>query len=173
MKRSHKMLFLTAILLTVTSWAVAITFWDKLPVRIPTHFNFVGKADGWVDKSLLAVFMLPALQTAFLGLMGFLYKYPQYSDIPTSMWLMTLDKKHRNHAFDLIRTMIVGIAVWLGVLFTYLTYASNDAAVSGSGGISSFVLVLIICLMLAWLFYWAIKVYKVTKDVINSKKKEL
>jgi len=170
MKLSHKILYLLAILLALASLAIAITYWSRLPEMIPVHFGISGEPDDWVSRSLFYAFLLPGLQVILLALFVFLYYKPQYSDIPTTMWLMTLDKKYRNHAFDLIRTMLAGTAVWIGVLFTYLTYGMNVVAVNEKDRISSGFMGLIITLMLLWLTYWTFKVYKSTKSAIASMK---
>ena len=41
-------------------WALIIlpyvylsTIWDKLPARVPTHFNLLGNPDDWSGKSTL------------------------------------------------------------------------------------------------------------------------
>ena len=170
MKLSHKILYSLAILLALASLAIAITYWSRLPEMIPVHFGISGEPDDWVSKSLFYAFSVPGLQVILLAFFVFLYYKPQYSDIPTTMWLMTLDKKYRNHAFDLIRTMLAGTAVWIGVLFTYLTYGMNVVAVNEKDRISSGFMWLIITLMLLWLAYWTFKVYKSTKSAIASMK---
>ena len=169
-KLSHKILYLIAILLALASLAMAAIYWSRLPEMIPVHFGISGKPDDWASKSLFYAFLIPGLQVILLTLFVFLYYKPQYSDIPTTMWLMTLEKKYRNHAFDLIRTMLAGTTVWIGVLFTYLTYGMNVVAVNEKDKISSGFMGLIIISMLLWLAYWTFKVYKSTKSAIASMK---
>lgn len=171
MKKKHKLLFAIAFALAIASWLIAIYYWGKLPSSIPTHFGFSGQADAWSDKTIISVFLMPLIQSLILGLFVFLYYKPQYSDIPTTMWLTTLDKKHKEHAFKLIRIMMVGMSIWIGVLFTYITYAMNASAVDKSNSLSSGLIFAIIGLMILWLTYWTVKVYKATKEVIASAKK--
>lgn len=168
MKLSHRIYLIFAALLAIASWIIAIYYWNKLPNVIPIHFGISGQADDWANKSLFYVFLIPALQSVLLGVFVFLYYKPQYSDIPTTMWLMTLDKKHREHAFELIRIMLVGTSIWIGILFTYITYGMNAASLNDDLGLSTTFLFLIVGLMLVWLVFWAIKVYRATKDAIAS-----
>lgn len=172
MRLGHKISFLIAILLALASWGIAIYFWNKLPDVIPIHFGISGKADGWADKTIFNVFLIPFLQSIMLAAFVFLYYKPQYSDIPTTMWLMTLDEKHREHAFRLIRIMLVGISLWIGALFTYMTYAMNQSAIEPNLGMSTPLLFTIIGSMMAWLAYWAFKVYFATKSAIADIKKK-
>lgn len=170
MKLKHKIYFSIAALLALVSWAIAIYYWDKLPQVIPIHFGISGQADGWANKSIFNVFLMPFLQSLLLGLFVILYYKPQYSDIPTTMWLMTLDKKHRDHAFSLIRIMLVGMSLWIGLLFTYITYGSNVSALNHDLGLSSPLLFSIIGLMIIWLIFWTVKVYRATRQAMNSKR---
>jgi len=169
MRLKHKILFIIAVILAVTSWAIAIYYWDKLPGTIPIHFGINGQADDWANKSFFYVYLIPIIQSLMLGAFVFLYYKPQYSDMPTTMWLMTLDKKHRDHAFALIRTMLVGMALWIGVLLTYITYGMNASALDSSLGLSTLLMFIIIGLMLVWLVYWTVKVFKATKSAIASR----
>lgn len=173
MKKSHKIIYLITIILAIVSWAIAIIYWSRLPNEIPVHFGISGQPDGWANKSLFNVFLIPSLQTLLTGLFVFLYYKPQYSDIPTTMWLMTLEKKYRDHAFKLIRIMLAGTALWIGVLFTYITYGMNVIAVSEKDNLSSIFMALTIISLIAWLAYWTVKVYKSTKSVIASIKNKL
>ncbi len=171
MKVQHKIYFSMAVLLALTSWIIAIYYWGKLPQVIPIHFGISGQADDWADKSIFYVYMIPFLQTLILAMFVFLYYKPQYSDIPTTMWLTTLDKKHREHAFELIRIMLVGMSIWLGLLFTYMTYGMNAASMKSDTGLSTPLLFSIIGLMIVWLIYWTVKVYRATKEAIKSAQK--
>lgn len=166
--KKHLAGFIAATILAVVSWVIGIYFWNKLPAVIPVHFGINGQADGWANKSFWSVFFVPFLQTLMLGSFVFLYWKPQYSDIPTTLWLMTMDKKARDHAFDLIRTMLVVIALWIGVLFTYLTFGIVASAKEISLGLSPWIMGIILIGMIVWLTYWTVKVYRTTKSAIKK-----
>lgn len=168
MKTLHKILFLIAILMALASWLIAIFYWDKLPDVVPTHFGFNGLPDDWVAKSVLSAFLLPFIQTVLQSGFIFLYHKPQYSDMPTTMWLMTINKKDREYAFSLIRTMLVGTSLWIGALFTYITYGINISAFNEQSGLISWVMAFLIGGMLLWLIFWTFKVYKATKKAIKT-----
>ncbi len=167
MKKWHKIGFIVAGALALASVIIAALYWSKLPSVIPTHFGITGEADGWSNKSLLAVFVVPVLQILMLGGFVFLYYKPQYSDMPTTLWLMTMEKHKRDHAFDLIRTMLVGIAIWIGLLFTYLTLEMNRSALNG-GGPNPWIMLGLIGGMMVWLVWWTVKVYRGTKEAMGK-----
>ena len=169
MKTKFKITFAIIVILAIASWAIAFYYWDKLPAVIPIHFGVSGAADGWADKSVWQVSFLPLIQTAMLALFVFVYTRPQYSNIPSTMWLMALNDKQQQQAYDLIRTMNAGVSVFTGLLFTYITFSMNYSAISFNQNLSSPVILAVVGLMLVWVAYWTIKIYKITKKQITSK----
>jgi hypothetical protein len=169
MKLKHKIYFAIAAILALASWAIAIYSWGRLPDTIPVHFGISGQADSWADKTIYYVFLVPFIQSLILGFFVFLYCKPQYSDIPTSMWLMTLGKKQRDNAFSLIRIMLAGMPIWLGILLTYITYSMNASSFNADASLASWVIVAVVALMLIWLSFWSVKVYTATKKAVQQK----
>ena len=170
-KKWHFWVLILCGVLAVSSLAIAIYYWGKLPQTIPTHFGFSGQANAWGDKSVWYSFLMPILQT--LMLIGFviLYFKPQYTNMPTTMLLTTLDKKKRDYAFDLIRNMIVITLLLIGLFFTYLTYGINYSALHADAGLSPQVMFTWLIVLLAWLIWYNVKVYRVTKKFIAEAKK--
>ncbi len=171
MKLKFKITFAVATILAVASWVIAIYYWDKLPAVIPVHFGISGAADGWADKSIFQVFLLPFLQAMILALMIFVYYKPQYSNIPSTMWLVALDEKNKAHAFDLIRTLNAGVLLLVSVMFTYITYNMNQSAVDKNLSLSTPALLIIIGMMFIWIIYWSLKVYRDIKNAVASQAK--
>lgn len=62
-KKNLKTLIVTSIVILLPMFA-GVAVWNKLPDRIPTHWNFEGEIDGWSSKSF-AVFALPCIMLAF------------------------------------------------------------------------------------------------------------
>lgn len=172
MKQKHKIIFFIAFILAVVSWMTAAYYWDKLPAVIPVHFGIDGLPNSWADKSLFFVFLTPFVQTLILAGFAFLYRKPQYSSIPTTMWLMALAKKQRDNAFDMIRIMLTGTLLFISVLFTYITYEMNVSAFDAKSGLSPWTMVALIGLMLIWLGYWTYKVYNSTKKAVSANNKK-
>ncbi|MFA5197411.1 MAG: DUF1648 domain-containing protein [Patescibacteria group bacterium] len=168
-KKWHLAVFIIAILLTIISWVVAVWYWGKLPQTIPTHFGLSGQADSYSQKSIWYTFLIPALQSIMLAFFVFLYKKPQYSDMPTTLLLMAMEEEKREHAFDLIRTMLLMVALFIGILFTYITYGMNASALNNDLGLSPWIMGGVLIAMLVWLVWWTVKVYKTTKNILSKK----
>ncbi|MCK9641708.1 MAG: DUF1648 domain-containing protein [Prolixibacteraceae bacterium] len=169
-KQWHLLVFILCAILAVASWVIAIYYWGKLPPTIPTHFGFSGMADSWGQKSIWYVFMIPTLQALMLIGFGFLYFKPQYTSMPTTMLLMSLEKKKRDYAFDLIRNMLIVTLLLLGIFFTYLTYGMNYSALHVSVGLLPQVMIAWIVTLVAWLIFYNVKVYRVTKKFLGKVK---
>lgn len=167
--KKHLAVLIIAFLLAVASWVIAIYYWGKLPQIIPTHFGITGQPDSWSNKSFWSVFFVPLLQSVMFALFVFLYWKPQFSDMPTTLWLTTMDKETKDHAFGLIRTMLVVVSLWINVLFTYITYSIIASAQMKQLGLNPWIMFGILGILIVWLTYYTVKVYKVTKEAIKKK----
>jgi uncharacterized membrane protein len=155
-------------LLALASWMIAIYYWGKLPQTIPTHFGFSGQVDGWGQKSVWFTFMIPALQTLMTAGFVFLYFKPQYTNVPSTMLLMTITKSKRKKAFTMIRNMLVITLLFTGLFFTYLTFGTNYSALHTSTGLLPQVIIIWLAALFAWLIWYNIKVYRITKKLVTS-----
>ncbi len=94
--------WIIAVVLTAAAWALSAWLYPSLPQRIPTHWNFEGKVDGWGDKSW-ATFLVPGMMVAFLVLFVFL---PALSP--------------RHFEVDVFRSTYLYILVLISCLFLYM-----------------------------------------------------
>lgn len=166
----HRWAFIAAIILAMASWAIALYYWDKLPAVIPTHFGLSGQADDWSNKSVWYAFMIPFLQSVMLIGFGFLYHKPKFTNMPTTMLLDALEQPKREHAFKLIRTMLVITTLFIGVFFTYLTFGMNYSALHENVGLIPQIMIAWIVILFAWLIWYNIKVYRLTKQFLAKSK---
>ncbi|MBQ2244776.1 MAG: SdpI family protein [Oscillospiraceae bacterium] len=105
-KKNWKLLTCTTLVILIPILA-GILVWDRLPARMPTHWNATGEVDGWSSKPF-AVFGLPGILLAL-------------------HWLCVLgtaaDPKKRNHSeklLHLVHWITPALSVVLGAV-TYLT----------------------------------------------------
>ena len=59
LKKNKATLFLTSIV-TLIPILIGLLLWDRLPQRVPSHWNIEGQVDSWSSKSF-AVFAMPAI----------------------------------------------------------------------------------------------------------------
>lgn len=105
-KKNWKLLVVTSVVIALPI-LIGVILWDRLPARMPTHWNATGEVDGWSSKPF-AVFGLPGILLAL-------------------HWLCVLgtaaDPKKRNHSeklLHLVLWIIPALSVVLGTV-TYLT----------------------------------------------------
>jgi uncharacterized membrane protein len=165
-KKWHMFVFALVVILAILSWLIAFYYWGKLPQVIPTHFGLNGTANAWGHKSVWNSFMIPIIQSILLVGFIFLYIKPQYSDLPTTLLLMSLPEEKREYAFKLIRTMLVMVLLFTGLIFTYITYMMNAAALGKNVGFNPWGMTIILVLMFGWLIWWTIKVYRATRNLL-------
>ena len=107
MIRKHwKMLALTSVIILLPALA-GVILWNRLPEKMPTHWNMAGENDGWSSKPF-AEFGLPLIMLAaqWLCLLG-----------------TTADPKKENHS-DKVLQLVIWIIPVLSVVLHVLTYAA-------------------------------------------------
>ncbi len=127
---SEKILEFIGILALCTSFFLLARYWSVLPEKIPTHFNFAGKPDGWGGKESL--FILPVLGTFMYIIMKLLSKYPQIYNYPVEI-------TEANAAFQYLlgRKVINWLRTLVVILFGYLEWNSINVALGNSAGLGS------------------------------------
>lgn len=67
--------------------------WGALPARIPSHFNALGKVDGWSAKGF--VFFLPAVGAGLCALLTAVSRFPQAWNLPVGVTAQTAPAVYR------------------------------------------------------------------------------
>ncbi len=104
MKKSNRTLWLTTGL-CLLPLAAALLLWDRMPVEIPTHWNFKGEIDGYGSKTM-ALLGLPI----FMALMNLLIHF-----------MLNKDPKAANMS-PVLRAISYWILPVLTILLMGLTY---------------------------------------------------
>lgn len=126
--RDHGALLLAGVAVMLVHVAVGVVYWDRLPERIATHFDFHNEPDGWTGKAF-TVFGMPLILLALHGLCLVVSSLPGhalgnvsvkvqrmvYAIIPATSLLMTVTV----YGYALGATLDIGRIVWvfLGVVF--------------------------------------------------------
>ncbi len=63
LKKNLKTIIITSVV-TVLPIFFGLVLWNKLPEKLPTHWNFAGEIDGWSGKAFAVVF-IPLIMLAF------------------------------------------------------------------------------------------------------------
>lgn len=112
-----------------------------LPDRIPTHFDFAGKPNGWGTPAML--WLMPAIATVVLGLMSLVARFPQSFNYPVRVTPAT---RPRLQAISL--DMIAWLQLEIAAMLLWVQYAIIDAARTSHIGLSPLFVPVIILLVL-------------------------
>jgi uncharacterized membrane protein len=171
MKRFHLVLFSAVFGILVATWAMTAWFWHDLPSIIPIHFNFSGVPDSLAGKSLFYVFLIPLMQTAMFLIFTLIYRYPQYSSWPTTLILMAVEESKRNKIFEVIRSMLIAILIWISILFAYLQFTILATANGRAFGLAGYVMIGFLGLMLVYLVYYTAKMFFTIRKMVKTPKR--
>jgi len=97
MKIEHLILALYGIPLIICIHAFYISWkhYEKLPDRIPTHFNIKGEADKWSKKGIFSVYLMPIIciftLSGFIGILVFIHGETGYmpDTFNFALWLLS------------------------------------------------------------------------------------
>lgn len=162
-KKWHLYAFIISLGLIAITLIITVYGWYVLPDIVPTHFGFSGQPDAWGHKSLFNIFFAPALQILITSLFVFLYFKPQYTNLPTTMFIMTLPEKQKEKSIELIRNVTVMTVLWINILFAYVALMIIEGAYSNDLGYAGWGLLILIIVFLVWLVWYNIYIYKIIK----------
>ncbi len=128
------------IIILLISLFLPIYFYEQLPERIASHFNFRNEADGWMSKSsylYLHYGLIFFFVTIFVGFIFFLPKFPvTLINIPNKdYWLF---EKRRKITFTAIRTLLYNLNSLCLLLFIVLDYLIYKANANGTNKLWSY-----------------------------------
>jgi uncharacterized membrane protein len=167
MKKFHLFLFSISAGLIIAMIGVTAALWSSLPSQIPVHFGFSGAPDAWEAKSLVFVFLVPAIALAiFLGF-SLLYRYPQYTNIPQTLLLMALEQAKREHIFNVIRSMLSVFILFIVGLFSYIQFVILATANGRLFGVANLIMIGFLGLLFLALVIFNIRMFFAIRKVIK------
>lgn len=99
---------------------------NRLPDRVPTHFDAAGNPNGWGSPS--GLILMPAIATALYLLMSVVARFPESFHYPVRI---TPQNLARLQAVTL--NMVLWLKVELACLFAVLQWAFIQSARTGNG----------------------------------------
>ena len=137
----------------VIIWCFLIISFKNLPNSIPTHFNGVGKANGFGGKA--TIFNLPVIATILFVGLTILNKFPHFYNYPTDITKDNALIQYTN-ATRMIRYLKLIIVIIFG-LITLKTIQNTEGKANGLG---NWFLPLTMAMIFIPLTYFIIKSFK-------------
>jgi uncharacterized membrane protein len=168
-KKTHLIAFSASGGLLVASLVATFSLWPDLPAQIPLHFGLDGSADAWITKNIFTALLVPVIHLGFILLLVLIYRYPQFSSIPTTLILTSLEDKKRDKIYAVIRGALGAITLIASLLFAYIQLAILATANQRTEGITPSIMVGLIASLLIVLLFFPFKMYFTIQE-LNKKK---
>lgn len=144
---------LISLAMIVISFALVVKNWSSLPARIPSHFGFDGKPDGWGGKGSLVAMPLIALPM-YLGL-TVLSRFPQ-----TFNYMIQITVENAKVQYHIARKMVNMLKAEIVAIFTYIEYQEIRGAKGFGVGLGAGFVFLVLIVVFGTLGYYIIKQVK-------------
>ncbi len=126
---------------------VSVAFLD-LPAEVPKHFDAAGQPDAWGPR--IMVWLLPIINLAVYGLLGFVSRKPHVSNLPIEVTPRNADRIYR-----LVRFQTVWLKAFITGLLAYMSWRTIEKAQGSDIGLGSAFLpvtVVGVSIVLAWFY---------------------
>lgn len=140
-------------LFVLLCWGLVLVHQGQLPPTIPTHFNALGEADDYSDKSM--IFLLPTLLTVLYTALTLLSRHPQTFNYPVALTEANKAAQQLN-----ARYLLATIQLALAIVFTLLTYFSMRAAIMQQAFIPIWLLPLALALFFIPILFFVLRARK-------------
>lgn len=111
----------------IGSILLLIFIWNKLPDKVPGHYNALGEVDRWGSKSEL--FILPVIGLFIIFLMQIFERAPEFHNYPKR-----LNESNAEQFYLLSRKMINQIKNLCLIIFALIVFESISIAMGWGGG---------------------------------------
>ena len=117
-------------------WIAAVQEWSALPETFPMHFDFAGRPDSFVDKSVVAWFLLPVFASVMntgLSLLAPLIRWmtlqhPEFVNMPRKALWLKLDSAARLRTLEPVFGAMRVLQLIVMVLFLFIVVSSAKVA---------------------------------------------
>lgn len=129
MRKVLELLSLTVLAAMLIAAALAVLGPTRLPDRIPTHFDPLGRPNGWASPRILLVF--PVIAAALYFLMTWVSHYPAAFNFP-----IRSTPRNPGQLEKLTLNLIAWLKTEVVFLFAWIEWTAIDGAHRSLGGIS-------------------------------------
>jgi uncharacterized membrane protein len=136
-------------------FAMVAVHWSQFPDRVPTHFSFSGKPNGWRGKGLLLV--LPCVAAVVWVVITASQRYQRLINLP-----FTIDRDSPE-VQSVLRSMMIAEKTAVALLFAWLMRGIVRTALGRADGIGQGFLPLALVLIVAPLIVYSVRLLRLRK----------
>jgi uncharacterized membrane protein len=144
-----------SLLLVIFMFAMVAVHWSQFPDRVPAHYGFSGKPNGWHGKVFLLI--LPGIAAVVWTVVTVAQRYPRLINIP-----FTIDRDSPE-VQSLLRTMMVAEKTTMALLFAWLMHGMVRTALGRAEGIGQGFVPLALVLISAPIIVYSVKLLRLRK----------
>jgi len=157
-----ELLILLNLVIIIFSWYNAYHYYQLLPDKIPTHFNFEGKIDKWSQKTPIQVYLFPMIQTFLFAMLWFFSNFPKLYNFPQKERVLKLTKPSQEIIYEVLKEFMMMISLFINVMFFYILRVIYLSALHQKSEMNPSLLFGIIGLILVATVYFFVRVGKLT-----------
>jgi uncharacterized membrane protein len=161
MRRIPEILSVAALAAIFAVAALALYGPERLPARIPTHFNAAGQPDGWGSPHTLLLF--PAIGAALYLLMTWVARHPAAFNFP-----VRVTPRNRQRLESLALAMIAWLKTEVLCVFAWVEWGAIRAARHLEQGFFPRLMPILIALVFATIIGHVVAIFHVARSTARS-----
>ncbi len=147
----------------VLTWAMAIWVYPDLPAKIPGHFGPSGQPDAYVDRTVWTVILPALLQVGLTGLFWWIYRHPQYSNIPSTVMITMMPEPYRGQLYRILRHLAVVMMLFINILFAHISLTTLSVSLGLSDGLNPWLMGGILLALFGFIGLTTVRLFRIAK----------
>jgi uncharacterized membrane protein len=152
-----------AITVMALTWGMMIWIYPDLPAKIPSHFGPSGQPDAHVDRTVWTVILPGLLQVALTGLFWWIYRHPQYSNIPSTVMITMMPEPYRGQLYRILRHLTVVMMLCVNIVFAHISLTTISVSLGLSDGLNPWLMGGTMIALFGFLGLTTVRLYRVAK----------
>jgi uncharacterized membrane protein len=111
----HRIIETLCLLFIAGTFIFMTVYWDKIPDKIPTHFNVMGKIDSWGSKN--GIIACPIVMTVIYALITLIGNFPQIWNTGVK-----ITENNRDFIYLNLKNMLVTMKFSVILIFSAITF---------------------------------------------------
>lgn len=144
----QRIIELITIIILFLIWIYLIQSWDKLPNKIPGHYNGAGIVDRWGNKN--EILAIPIISVVFYLLLTIVSFFPSIWNVPVKV-----SEENRKYVYLNLKTMLILMKMEVIIIFSYILYSDIKTQSLGT-----WFLPLMLIMVFGTIIYYIIKISK-------------
>ena len=153
LQATDKIIELSALMIFLFIWFLALSGYSQLPEIIPTHYNGFGKADAFGNKANILV--LPIVASVLAIALTVINFYPHLLNYTVEITEVNAEKQYR-----IATRMLRCLKLIVLIIFTFIVYMTQQTSKGIADGLGEWILPSVLGLIFIPIFYFLTQMTK-------------